>query len=183
VILLSAGHTPASPGACFNGFCEHEEAVRWVNILALLLHQRTHVDLVPTGRLSEKISFVNSYAVEPVHLAVEIHFNSDESKQQRGSETLYCPGSAKGQRAAKIVQDAMGAILTPSRGAKEGWYRMVLPPDPAAVPDAFLDKTNPVALILEPEFIYNRSAIEALRQVSCEVISDALVEAVGAIST
>lgn len=181
MILLCAGHEPTKPGACFNGFCEHEEATRWVNALALLLRQRTHVDVVPTGSLTSKIAFVNAYAVEPVDLAIEIHFNSDESKKQRGSETLYCPGSKRGERAARVVQDMLGALLTPNRGAKEGWYRMIPPPDPAAVPDAFLDKTNPVALILEPEFIYNRAVIESLRQVTCEVLCDAVIDAVNSI--
>lgn len=181
MILLSAGHNPNSPGACHNGFCEHEEAVRWVNILQLLLRQRTHVDIVPTGKLSQKIAWVNAYRSEPVDLAVEIHFNSDESKQQRGSETLYAPGSIKGARAARIVQDAMSSLLGPNRGAKEGWYRMIQPPDPAATPDAFLAQTNPVALILEPEFIYNRIVIESLRQVACEVLCDAFIDAVNAI--
>lgn len=178
MILLSAGHNPESPGACHNGFCEYEEAVKWVHLLQLLLRQRTHVDVVPTGKLSQKIAWINAYTAEPVDLAVEIHFNSDESKKQRGSETLYAPGSIKGQRAARIVQDSLSSLLGPNRGAKEGWYRMILPPDPAAVPDAFLAKTNPVALILEPEFIYNRIVIESLRQVSCEILCDALIDAV-----
>lgn len=176
-ILLSAGHYPGSPGACHDNWCEHEEATRWVNILQLLLRQQTHVAVVPTGRLGQKIAWINAYDVEPVSLAVEVHFNSDVSKRQRGSETLYCPGSETGARAAKIVQDAMSALLWPNRGAKEGWYRMIEPPDPAAVPDAFLAKTNPVALILEPEFIYNRTVIEALRQPVCEVLCGALIEA------
>lgn len=181
MILLSAGHNPSSPGACYNGFCEYEEASKWVDILKTLLQQRTNVDIVPTGSLSQKISWINGYKEKPVDLAVEIHFNSDESKQQRGSETLYAPGSIKGQRAARIVQDAMSSLLGPNRGAKEGWYRMIRPPDPAAIPDAFLAKTNPVALILEPEFIYNRIVIESLRTVACEVLCDAFIDAVNAI--
>lgn len=191
MILLSAGHYPGSPGACYNGFCEHEEAVRWVNILLPLIRSKTQVDVVPTGKLlirdpvtqkmvGGKIHWVNQQ--QDVSLAVEIHFNSDESKQQKGSETLYCPGSDKGRRAARTVQDAMSSLLSPNRGAKEGWYQMILPPDPRATPDAFLAQTNPVALILEPEFIYNRLVIESLREVVCEVLSDAIIEAANAVN-
>lgn len=182
MILLSAGHYPESPGACHNGFCEHEEAVRWVDILQLLLRSRTSVEVVPTGRLGKKIEWVNKFHKSvPVDLAVEIHFNGSEDGKQRGSETLYCPNSVKGQRAARIVQDSMSALLGPSRGAKEGWYKMILPPDPRATPDIFLSKTDPVALILEPEFIYNRLVIESLRQVTCEMLSDAIIDAANAV--
>lgn len=191
MILLSAGHYPESPGACHNGFCEHEEAVRWVDILVRLLSSRIDVEIVPTGRLlirdpatkkivGGKIHWINEQ--KDVSLACEIHFNSDVSKQQVGSETLYCPGSVKGRNAARTVQDAMSSLLAPNRGAKEGWYQMILPPDPRATPDVFLSETNPVALILEPEFIYNRLVIESLREVVCEVLSDAIVEAANAVN-
>lgn len=182
MILLSAGHYPESPGACHNGFCEHEEALKWVSLLGGLLRPRTKVEVVPTGRLGKKIEWVNTFHKSvPVDLAVEIHFNGSEDGKQHGSETLYCPGSVKGQRAARIVQDAMSSLLGPNRGAKEGWYRMILPPDSRATPDIFLSQNLPVSLILEPEFIYNRLAIESLRQVTCDVLSDAIIDAVTAI--
>ena len=42
--------------------------------------------------------------------------------------------------------------------------------------DAFLVRTKCTALILEPEFIQNKSVIEANRDICCDVIRDAIVE-------
>ncbi len=184
MILLSAGHYPEAPGACHEGFCEYEEALRWASITANLIRGRMRVEVVPTGKLPQKVQFINSYP-QHVLIACEIHFNSDTSKHQRGSETLYCPGSTKGTQAAGIVQRHLASVLQPDRGAKEGWYRMDRPgtldyPGDAEgdeVPDYFLSKANPVALIVEPEFIYNRQVIEANRNAACAALADSLVEA------
>ena len=195
MILLSAGHYPESQGACYNEFCEYEEAEKWVDIMEILLRGRVETKRVPAWPLlitkdtppqykQGKINFINAQTT--AKLAVEIHFNSDTSHSARGSETLYCPGSVKGRHAARAVQDAISSLLGPNRGAKEGWYRMDKPGHidyPGDVEgdekiDAFLGMTRPVALIIEPEFIHNRLVIESLRQVVCEVMADALVEIV-----
>ena len=177
MILLSAGHRPGAKGASFGDLNEHDEATRWVGQLSVLLRQRTHVEIVPTGNLPAKIKFINDYDAEKVDLAIEIHFNSDPLHKGRGSETLYCPDSVNGKRAAQIVQTALGKIFTPDRGIKEGWYKMIVPPNPRAVPDAFLRQSRPTALIVEPEFIHNRSIIESMRSIGCETLADAIVEA------
>ena len=183
MILLSAGHYPASPGACAFDWCEHEEAKRWVSRIVLLVRQQTHVDVVTTGPLGKKIKWINGYSREVVDLVVEIHFNSNVNA--KGCETLYCPGSAKGKQAAQIVQDALAPIFPPSRGIKEGWYRADKPGHKDYEGDvegdekliAFLSQTNPVALILEPDFISQRARIEANRQIACENIAVALIKA------
>ena len=59
MILLSAGHHPAAVGACYNGFCEHDEAVKWVDELNKLLTPRIDTMIVPTGRLQSKIDYIN----------------------------------------------------------------------------------------------------------------------------
>lgn len=190
MIYLSAGHYPESPGACHNDFCEYDEAAKWVVLLQKLLQPRTTVLMVPADKLTAKVAFINKTPTKPGDLAIEIHFNSDVSKKQHGSETLYCPGSVKGERAALIVQNALSSLLGPNRGAKEGWYQMDKPGhkdypgdvEGDEVPDYFLAKTNCVALILEPEFIYNRLAIESLRDVVCEVLADAIIEAANAVN-
>ena len=185
-ILLSAGHYPAARGACHNDVCEHEEAVRWVGMIKSAIIGYHHaVDEVPTGPLmirhpvtrhliGGKIHWINKQR-PMAKLVCEVHFNSDVSKTQHGSETLFCPGSVKGAACAAIVQDALGKIFPPSRGAKEGWYQMIRPPDPRAKPDAMLSETNPVALIIEPEFIYNYDDIESKRDEACVAIAKALV--------
>ncbi len=176
MILLSAGHHPGAPGACYNDICEHGIAAEWISIIGNNLRGYYPVAIVPTGRLGDKIRWINDKARSvPVELAVELHFNSDESKKQHGSETLYCPGSVKGAACAAVVQNALGKILPPNRKAKEGWYRMIRPPDPKATPDAFLRDTTMPALILEPEFIYNYHAWADRRHAVCAEIAQALL--------
>jgi hypothetical protein len=204
MIILSAGHFPADPGACYPHdnphWCEHAEAEEWVNRIAPLVRQQMKVGVVPTGPLAiwsppgrysrtlvgGKVFWINEQCRRnDVKLAVELHFNSDTSKRQRGCETLYCPGSAKGEVAAQIVQGAMAGLFPPSRGAKEGWHRMDHPGHvdyPGDVDgdekiDFFLKATHCTALIIEPEFIYNRQTIESNRRAACEVIAAALIEA------
>jgi len=188
MILLSAGHYPEKQGACHNGWCEHPVAVWWADITANLIRGQMPVDIVPTGRLSQKVRYINEQ--KDVALMCEIHFNSDVSKRQSGSETLYCPGSRKGKIAAEIVQAELAGVFPPSRGAKEGWYKMDKPGQedyPGDVegdekPDYILAYTKPVALIVEPEFIYNKTLIEQRRTAGCAALAKGLLKAVEAIA-
>lgn len=193
MLLLSAGHYPKEPGACYpmdnRSWCEHEQAVKWMYRIGHYARDYTMVDFVPQVWLGDKVRWINEHNPK-ADLAVEIHFNSNAGGRSKGSETLYCPRSMKGGLAARIVQEAISSILPPNRGTKEGWYRMDMPGHvdyPGDIEgdekvDYFLKKTDPVALILEPEFIYNRSTIEAVREVACDVIAKALVDAITAIT-
>lgn len=181
MILIFAGHNPSSPGVCYPkdnpNWCEHVVASGWVNRIALKIRQRVEVVIGPTGGLTHKVNWVNQMCkYNKVDLAVELHFNGDESGKAHGSETLYCPGSVRGELMANIVQGAVGSVLKPDRGVKPGWYRMILPPNPEAVPNYFLSHTKCPALIIEPEFMYNRAVIETNRDFVCDIIADALVE-------
>ena len=184
-IALSAGHNPNAKGASNGeGFNEYDEAIKWVAELDGLFKttEQVEVILVPTGSLPSKIRFINRQV--GLRLAVEIHFNSCASTRVRGSETLFCPGSRRGKMAANIIQPAIASIMPPNRGTKEGWYRMDRPGvndyagdiDGDEIIDAFLIRTKCTALILEPEFIQNKSVIEANRDICCDVIRDAIVE-------
>ena len=182
MILLCAGHDPKAKGASYNGFNEHDEASLWVTIIHGAISGLAYpCRIVPTGSLVDKVKWIN--AQPEAKLVVEIHFNSDESKRQRGSETLYMPGSEKGKWAAEIVQTELAGMFPPSRGVKEGWYRADKPGhvdykgdgdgDEAVV--YILRATNPVALILEPEFIYNRETIETKRDAACVALAAAFI--------
>ncbi len=172
-IALSAGHNPNSPGACYpprdkGGTCEYSEAVIWVTLLRHLLEEEYLVVEVPTGRLTDKVKNINALNVD---MAIEIHFNACGGCSASGSETLHFPGSITGKDAAQNIQDELGKVFTPDRGAKAGWFRMDRPGvedypgdiDGDERPDYFLRKTNCVALIIEPEFIHNHYKISELR--------------------
>lgn len=185
MIFISAGHHEQSRGAKFNNLTEFALATIWVKKLVELLNEKCF--RVPGGRLQDKVDFINNWA-DKDSLAVEIHFNSakmwkdlnrdgiiDDDEMVhvgRGSETLYYPGSTKGKSAALTVQDSLGNIMKPNRGAKEGWYRM----NPENGPDFFLKKTNCTALIIEPEFIDNTEALRDNFDEACYAIASSLLE-------
>jgi hypothetical protein len=184
MIFVSAGHYPSKPGASFEGFTEYDEASDWADLI--VAHLGDAGVLVPTGFLGHKVGFINARAPK---LAIEIHFNSfkvwedlnkdglitdDELKAAgRGCETLYFPGSVRGQQLAETVHAALSSVFTPDRGIKEGWYRM----QEKNGPDYFLAKTSCPAIIIEPDFIHRKEIIQNNRDDACELISLALMDA------
>ncbi len=183
-VAISAGHNPKAKGALnAQGTYEFDLTVPWADRLAALLSIREDVKVVrvPTGSLSSKIGFINQ---QWFNLALEVHFNSCAAAKVRGSETLYCPGSVVGERAARVVQRTMAAIMPPNRGTKEGWYRMDRPGiadyagdvDGDEVIDAFLRNTRCPAIIVEPEFIQNEQVIRDSEALCCEVIAMAVYD-------
>ena len=112
IVMLSAGHYPGARGACWpptgeHRFCEHDEAVRWVGQIALLVREQLPVVEVPTGPLEGKVAWMNTFRPPDGHrvaLAAELHFNSNEQRRGSGAEVLYYPGSKRGERAARLIQ-------------------------------------------------------------------------------
>jgi N-acetylmuramoyl-L-alanine amidase len=171
MIYVSAGHHPEKPGACYKDFCEHEEAKKWVSLIANHLGHDGMV--VPVGTLRHKVDFINeNYLINDI--AIEIHFNSamhDGRQVGKGSETLYYPGSKRGEHIASKIQYALGGILLPDRGIKEGWYQM----NKAKGPDFFLARTKCTSLIVEPDFIHRKAKIESKRDKACSEIANTLI--------
>lgn len=180
MILISAGHYPEARGACYNGYCEHEEAMRWATMLVSELEPYIPCMLVPTGTLQEKVRFINTH--NPI-MALEIHFNASTNLKAKGFETLYYPGSEKGKGLATALNEALGMCFAHNRGIKEGWYRQ----DRPGVKDYdgdidgdesilyFLKKTKCPAVIIEPEFIHNMQRISNNRDHAVDVLSDTLL--------
>lgn len=191
IVMLSAGHYPAAPGACWPPegqyrFCEHPEAARWVGQIGVLVREQLPVVDVPAVNLEQKLFWMNAYqppAGHRVALACEIHFNSNEQRRGRGAESLYYPGSTRGRRAAEIIQRNLAQLYF-DRGVKEGWYRQDRPGridypgdvegDEKAL--AFMQGVPFPAVIIEPEFIFNQAVIEATRNDACTLIAQAIIE-------
>lgn len=169
-IIIFAGHHPKKPGACWEGFCEHDEALRWLPLLRGFFAEE---DLIigPAATLRDKTDFVNERS--PL-LAIDLHFNSAPMKDGKpvgkGSETLYYPGSAKGKAAAEAVQAKLSKVFPPDRGVKEGYYRL----DPKRGADWFLARTRCTALILEPEFVQRKAIIIERRAEGVEALAEGL---------
>lgn len=194
MILLSAGHYPAAQGARYNGVSEHSLAVPWIEMLARHIEPYAPVEIVPTGPLmildpvtralvGGKIHWINQ---RTALLAVELHFNSDASRRQAGCETLYCPGSVRGREAAQFAHDEYAHLFPPDRGVKEGWLRgdrpgvVDYPGDVDGDEDkaAFLSETDPIALLVEPEFIYNLVTLAERERAALAAIARGLIKAV-----
>lgn len=149
VIAISAGHHSAARGAEHNGLSEWPLTKQCADELYLLLSRHCLPLIVPSGKLTTKVTWVN--ALPQCDLALEIHFNAAATPGAVGSETLYCPGSLTSKAAAEIIQRHLGAVATPDRGVKEGWYQG----KKGGAIDYFLKATNCPAVIVEPFFIYD----------------------------
>ena len=185
MILISAGHNPISKGARFEGFNEYDETQVWAKMIAANIGDRAL--LVPTGKLSAKVDFINSQT--DVDMAVEIHFNSariwdDLNKDGivdvgemknvgRGALTLHYPNSATGILLATDIQKTLVPFYgTHWNGVMAGYFRM----NPKNKVDYFLSKTNCPSIIIEPEFIHHKDLIQKHREVACFNIAQTLME-------
>ena len=191
IVMLSAGHYPQAPGACWppagpGRFCEYPEAVTWIGHIGMLVREQLPVVEVPTGRLEDKIAWMNAFRPPEGHrvaLATEVHFNSNEQRRGSGCEVLYYPGSKRGRLAASIIQRNLARVYR-DRGIKEGWYRGDRPGhidyagdvEGDEKVDAFLAPPAFPSVIIEPEFIFNRAVIEATRNDACTLIAQAIIE-------
>lgn len=171
MIYISAGHFKQRPGACYDGVCEHDLTVQWADRIHFYLGDKGV--RVPEGTLRTKTNFINK---NNPNLAVEVHFNSAVNAEGvrvgEGSETLYFPSSPKGKQAAEMLQDRLGMVFPPDRGAKQGWYQM----NPKKGADFFLEKTRCVSLIVEPEFIHHLDIIRDNMDLACNVIAGTLLK-------
>ena len=177
MIYVSVGHHQDKPGVCCNGFSEHEEAKKWVSLIANNLGHDGMV--VPIGVLKDKVRFINSREPSDNDIAIEIHFNADMKDGVHigeGSETLYYPGSKRGEEIAGKVQFQLSKIMEPDRGIKEGWYQK----NKDKGPDFFLTRTKCSAIIIEPDFIHRRAEIESNRGKACESIASTLLSIISA---
>jgi len=184
MICISGGHNQRNKGATYEGFSEFPETLIWAEqIVRKLKSFKLRAHCVSENTLIQKVEEINKKS--PV-LAVEIHFNADPKHKGRGCETLYYPHSHKGLYLANEIQRQISSFFPPNRGVKAGWYQMDVPGvvdyvgdiDGDESIDFFLRATHCPAVIIEPEFIHNRSVIEIGRDVGCQVIAEALRDVV-----
>ena len=172
MIFISAGHYPSHPGAKWERFIEHDEAVIWADAICEQLDNSMRV---PTGVLKSKTTFINERVMNN-DIAIEIHFNaardSNDNPIGKGCETLYYPGSDTGKALASLCQAVLAPLFPPDRGIKEGWYRM----DKSKGADFFLAKTKCPAVIIEPEFVHRSDIIEDKRVEAVLSLTEAFKE-------
>jgi len=184
--FISAGHNKNSQGASFGEFTEFTETLYWAK--KIVAHIGDDAILVPSGKLSEKVAFINDN-IDGDSIAAEIHFNSakiwedlnkdgivdeDEMKNVgRGALTLHYPNSKTGISLATDIQNTMKPFYgTHWNGVMAGYYRM----NPKNKVDYFLSETHCPAIIIEPEFIHHKDLIHEHREVACFNIAQTLME-------
>ncbi len=167
MIYISVGHHQENPGACFQGFCEFNEAQIWAELINQNLPENESL-IVPSGTLKEKVAYINKR--KPL-AAIEIHFNSAPVQLNvRGCETLYYPSSMRGERLAREAQAAMVSVGLHDRGIKPGYYQL----NKNKGVDFFLEKTKCTSIIIEPEFIFNKDLLLEKREDVCIKLADSL---------
>jgi len=122
-IAIGAGHSPNCRGAVGNGYDEHDEAVRCVNIFIKLCkaHGVSVYNCFDDSsnvyeNLYEQVEHANA---QDVDVAIQWHFNSFSKSTATGTEVEYHAGSAKGKAYAQKAQNAMCDVLgLSSRGLK-----------------------------------------------------------------
>jgi hypothetical protein len=171
MIFLSAGHFPASPGSCWRGFCEHDEAARWVALMASALGEHRAVSVAP-GPIKEKIAFIRARCA-PEDLAVEIHFGKPDNGS-RGSMALYDPSSGDGRskELAARCEAVVARFFAPSHGVMEGWYRG----NPKFGAHLFLSRCPCVPAIVQPQHIHHREEIVRKRAGCSQALAEALLQ-------
>lgn len=182
-VAVSAGHHASAQGADRKGVTEFMETCHWQEMLMEVIpaqaktrRQDVEVIRIDPEKLSRKVRQINQSDCD---LAIEIHFNAASSDAPKGCEVLYYPGSWQGAQAGRLLCVQLAkAMLTKSRGVKPGWYKMDRPgvidfygdEDGDEMPDYFLRKTQCMALILEPEFLFWIERIRERREAACFVI-------------
>jgi len=117
--------------------------------------------------LKRRVSMANSW---PANAFVAIHCNASDAEEPHGVEVLYYPGSKRGKKLAKEIEEAVKITMGSSRGLKER-------------PDLYvLHRTRMPAVLVECGFMTNpqdlailTSEYQALALAILSGISKALV--------
>jgi len=156
-ILLSAGHDNTYFGASSHQYylTEHQVALNICDIVCRLMHNKViFLDCDQFTRdfinihtsLKYKINTINTIHREnPIDLCVELHFNASPDHTAHGSEVLYHDNSHSGKHYASIFQP----LLEHFDGKIDGRSNKHVSSK------AFISRTLPPSIILEPLFIDN----------------------------
>lgn len=173
-IGVSIGHHPDRQGYIAHNKSEYSEMAILAGLLVSKLTSASHkAYMIGTGQLALKVADVNYLELD---CCVELHLNAGGG---HGHETLYCPGSAKGELLAASVNHQISIVMNNrNRGVKEGYHRM----KPENGPNYFLSATNCPAIITELYFLDNED--ERARYLGSLDIADRVAEriAVGIIN-
>jgi N-acetylmuramoyl-L-alanine amidase len=167
VIILSAGHGSADPGAMWDDeFTEHDivtqicQYTQGLMCAAGILGDGPVILVTPPFGLSGKIKLVNQWSTQLEangfpHFAVEVHVNAATSGVPRGSEAFYFKGNSQGLKIAEILSASIATLGWPNRGVKtprQAWRKSL----------GWVEKTRCTSVLLELGFLTNKPDREIL---------------------
>jgi len=156
-IVLSAGHDNIYFGASSNQYylTEHQVSINICDMVTQMFKGKIEfLDVDQYTRefsnihssLKRKIDVINTmHKDNPIDLAIELHFNASPDRTGHGSEVLYHNDSHTGKHYA----DIFSPLLESFDGKFDGR------PNLHTHTKAFISRTLPPAIILEPLFIDN----------------------------
>lgn len=154
-IVLSAGHTPKSPGAVFGNLREHDLNMTLLLALrgALEAMEYSVVCLDPLMTLGDKIRVLKAQEYKNTLLKLEIHHNAFNGKAQ-GAEIFYPMGDTNGYSlASKLLKNTCRDLGLKNRGVKLasssargslGWLRT---PNSLLWEVCFMDNPSDLSLV------------------------------------
>ena len=168
-VILLAGHNFISPGCNTNidGKLITEFDLTTHLVAEIFKRERLiGIDLIIKARndFGNLVNEVNSLNGD---ILISCHFNAYDKKAQ-GTEVLYAHTSSKGRKLASVAQD----ILTKHLGLSD---RGIKPTKPEDRGGSILNKTKPVAILIEPFFLDNIKNKDYLEK-SIEKVSNAIIE-------
>jgi N-acetylmuramoyl-L-alanine amidase len=169
-IFFSPGHTCNRPGAIMGDLNEYDIAYGLTRQLASHFAGDKRIQFSYNQPLENKIEWINNRASE-FDLVIELHFNAAYREKASGTETWYW--SKKGKIFADIFQTCMLEMGGEDRGIKHGAYWRLIKGKKVWYTLAFLRRTIPPAIILEPLFLTN---LEEAAQIRRDAFRETLVE-------
>lgn len=153
-VFLDAGHGGKDPGALGNGMREKDIALSITKKIGSILN-RHNVQVVYSRttdvflELSDRARKANNANVD---CFVSIHTNAFKDSSAQGVETYSYPGSSKGKKLAKSIQDEIikAKLYTKNRGTKTANF-------------AVLRQSRMPAALIETAFITNKQDAQLLK--------------------
>lgn len=168
-VILLAGHNFISPGCNTNIDGKLITEFNMTSYLVAEVFKKERligIDLVikarnDFGNLVDEVNSLNG------DILISCHFNAYDKKVQ-GTEVLYAHKSLKGRKLASVTQD----ILTKHLGLTD---RGIKPTKPEDRGGSILNKTKPIAILIEPFFLDNIKNKDYLEK-QMEKVSNAIIE-------
>lgn len=177
-IFFSPGHNSNKPGVIVADLNEYQIAYDMTRALEDHFQSDKRIVFSYNQPLNNKIEAINAKP-DYYDLVIELHFNVAYQEKASGTETWYW--SEKGKVFADIFQTRLLELGGVDRGVKKGVYWRLVNGKKVWYTLAFLRRTMPPAIILEPLFLTNlmdaaKIRREGFRQLLVGKLHDALIE-------